>query len=105
MINQYELPVAAAVGSKGPFYNMTWYHDTDMSAVDGFMTASYAVEPAESGAARLCLSIEVSRVTAQGVTDGLAEGTQVNCYSISAAGKAALASVDMSVGGQVLAFR
>jgi hypothetical protein len=105
IINQYELPASAVPGASGPFYNMTWYHDTDMSAVDGFMTGSYSVTAGEGGAARVCLKVDTARVTPQGVTDGVVEGTQVSCFRVTAAGKATLESIDLPVAGQVLQFR
>jgi hypothetical protein len=105
IINQYELPAAAAPGASGPFFKMTWYHDTDMSAVDGFMTGSYSVTVGEDGAPRVCVKVETARVTPQGVTDGVIEGTEVSCFRIGAAGKATLESIEMPVGGQQLLFR
>jgi len=105
IINQYELPTAAAVGTSGPFFNMTWYHDTDMSAVDGFMTGSYSVTTGEGGLARVCLKVDTARVTPQGVTDGVVEGTQVHCFRIAGNGKATLETIEMSIGGQPLVFR
>lgn len=105
IINQYELPPAADPGASGPFFNMTWYHDTDMSAVDGFMTGSYSVTTGEGGLARVCVKVDTARVTPQGSTDGVVEGTQVNCFRISGAGKATLESVEMPIGGQPLVFR
>ena len=105
IINQYELPASAAAGASGPYFNMTWYHDTDMSAVDGFMTGSYSVIAAEGGALRACIKVETTRVTPQGVTDGLSEGTQVSCFRVTAAGKATLESIDLPLAGQTLQFR
>ena len=104
-INQYELPAAAATGATGPFFNMTWYHDTDMSAVDGFMVGSWSVTSGEDGAPRVCLKVDTARVTAQGTTDGVTEGTQVQCFRISAAGKATLESLELPIGGQQLLFK
>jgi hypothetical protein len=76
-----------------------------MSAVDGFMTGSWAVTAGEGGAAHVCLKVETARVTPQGATDGVVEGTQVSCFRVTAAGKATLESIDLPVAGQVLQFR
>jgi len=105
IINQYELPASAAPGASGPFYNMTWYHDTDMSAVDGFLTGSYTLTASDDGITRVCLKVETAGVTPQGVTDGVVAGTQVSCFRVTAAGKATLESIDLPVAGQLLQFR
>jgi hypothetical protein len=103
--NSFELPAAAARDGSGRLYEMTFYHDADMAAVDGFLTGTYAVRAAEGGPGSFCLNDSITKVTAQGTTDGLAVSAETACYRLDNAGRAALVSVDVTINGENLSFK
>jgi hypothetical protein len=44
-------------------------------------------------------------VTATGTADGLAAGTETDCYTVDASGNAALFTITVTVGGVTLKFQ
>ena len=101
----YALPATAPVGSTGPFNLMGFYHDSDMATVDAIQSSTYSVSANDASSVLLCLNTAFTNVTPKGNEDGIAAGAQTDCYRIDASGKAALASVEMTVGGEVLTFK
>lgn len=51
-----------------------------------------------------CLDATTSDVTAQGATDGLADGSESTCYTVDAAGDVTLTSISLTVSGMALTF-
>src|SRR5438105_14170176 len=52
-----------------------------------------------------CFNTVISSVTAQGTADGLAAGTETDCYTVNAAGTAALFSITVTASGITLKFQ
>ncbi len=99
------LPATITVGSSGPFIDEIIYHDSTMAVVDADVTETYSVQSLSPTALLLCLNSVTSNVTAQGTTDGLANDTETDCYSDSAAGTVDLYSITVSVNGVTLTFK
>jgi hypothetical protein len=57
----------------------------------------------------LCISANspstITGVTAQGSDDGVANGTESDCYTVNASGTADLASIALTVNGVALNFK
>lgn len=100
------LPMTVTVGNSGiAFYNLTYYHDSTKSMVDASATATYSVTANNATTLLLCFNAVVSGVTAQGTTDGLANGTETDCYTVDAVGSATLTSIALAVSGTMLTFK
>jgi len=98
------LPPTLTVGSSGTIETAFIYHDSTQSVSDGNMSIAYTVKPNNASTILFCLETEVSGVTSQGISDGLANGMETDCYSVSATGTVNLVSVAMTVGGVSLNF-
>ncbi len=105
IVHAYELPKSVNGPASGNLYDMTWYHDNDMSVVDGYIIGTYQVALAEGNAVEVCVTETVARVTATGAKDGLGNSSQTSCHRIDTAGKVTLVSVAMPVGDEILTFR
>jgi hypothetical protein len=97
-------PATVTVGMSGTVDDLTYYHDSKMSTIDAEQTVDYTISAKDSASLLLCLNSTFSNVTAQGTADGLANGTQTDCYSVDAAGHAALYSSTRMVNGAMLTF-
>ena len=102
--SSFPLPAMVTVGNTGDFYILTYYHDLTMSTVDAFETSTYSIAANNSTTLLFCLNSTISDVTAQGSLDGLANGTESDCYTIDAAGTVELASIAMTINGVRLNF-
>jgi hypothetical protein len=98
------LPTTLTVGSSGTIETAFIYHDSTQAVADGNMSIAYSVKPNNASTILFCLETEVSGVTLQGTSDGLVNGTETDCYSVSATGTVNLVSVAMTVGGVALNF-
>jgi len=98
------LPTTLNVGDAGSVDSLTYYHDSTMAVVDAYETGTFSVQANNSTTLLMCLSFVVSGVTAQGTADGLANGTETDCYNVDAAGTAALVSIALTVNGETLNF-
>lgn len=98
------LPATINVGESGAFDSMTYYHDSSKAVMDADETVSYSVTANNSTTLLLCLNFTIANVTQQGLTDGMDNGTEKDCYTVNAAGNAALVSVAVTVGGNTLTF-
>jgi len=97
-------PATITVGMSGKVDDLTYYHDSKMSTMDAEETVDYTISAKDSASLLLCLSSTFSNVTAQGAADGMANGTDTDCYSVDAAGHAALYSSTRMVKGAMLRF-
>ena len=75
-----------------------------MTSVTAEETSKYSVIANDSTSLLLCLHSTISGVTAQGTTDGLANGTETDCYAVDASGHAELASIALTIDGTALTF-
>ena len=99
------LPATISTGNSGAFQNLTYYHDSTKATVDADEADTYAVSANTASSLFLCFNATVSGVTAQGTLDGLANGTEMDCYTVDASGTAALYSITVTVGGTTLTFK
>lgn len=97
-------PGTITVGMSGTVDDLAYYHDSTLSTIDAHETVDYTVTAKDSATLLLCLNSSFSNVTAQGAADGLANGTQTECYSVNPAGVAALFSISLTVNGTTLRF-
>ena len=72
--------------------------------MDADETVSYSVTANNSTTLLLCLNFTIANVTQQGLTDGMDNGTEKDCYTVNAAGNAVLVSVAVMAGGTTLTF-
>jgi hypothetical protein len=98
------LPSTLSVGSSGTIETAFIYHDGTQATVDGNMSVAYSVKPNNASTILFCLDTVVSGVTPQGTSDGLVDGTETDCYSVSLTGDVNLVSVTMTVNGVTLHF-
>ncbi len=103
--SSFPLPTTVTVGNSGAFDNLTYYHDTTQAVVDADEMATYSVEANNSTTLLTCFNTVISSVTAQGTADGLAAGTETDCYTVNAAGTAALFSITVTASGITLKFQ
>ena len=75
-----------------------------MSTVDADDVLTYAAKTHDSTSLLLCLDSTMTNVTAQGTTDDLVDDAESDCYTVDAAGNAALVSVTLTVNGVTLTF-
>ena len=99
------VPTSFTVGTPGSFENLTYYHDSTKAAVDINGAVSYTVTANNSTTLLVCLNAVLSNVTPQGTMDGLADGTETDCYTVNAAGSATLVSVTVTVSNATLKFQ
>lgn len=92
------------VGDSGAVDSLTYYHDSTMTTMDANETDTYSVMANNSATLLLCLNSTISDVTAQGTTDGMANGSTSDCYTVDAAGNATLASHTMMLNGMMITF-
>jgi hypothetical protein len=104
VISSTPFPTTLDVGSSGPVDNVTYYHDSTMTTLDGDKVGTYSVRANNPITLLVCLTSVLSDVTAQGTADGLAGGTETDCYSADASGNAALVSIASMVNGVMLNF-
>jgi hypothetical protein len=98
------LPGTVSVGDSGAFETVSYYHDSTQTALDADQTVTYTVSANDSTTLLVCLDSTISNVTAQGMADGMANGTESDCYTVNAAGIAALHSITVTVNGTTLTF-
>ncbi len=103
--NYFPPPANFQVGGSGTLETITVYHDATESVIDAMITNSYAVTANDVSTIMVCIDTEVSGVTAQGSSDGLANGTESDCYTDDAAGNLALSSITLSVNGTSIEFK
>ncbi len=98
-------PATLTVGSSGPEYALTYYHNSNKTILDAYEVGSYVVSANNSVSLNLCLNSVISNTTAQGTSDGLGNGTESDCYTVDASGNAALTSITLVVDGVTLNFK
>jgi hypothetical protein len=98
------LPSTLTVGSSGTIETAFIYHDATQATADGNMSIAYSVKPNNASTILFCLETVVYGVTTQGTSDGLADGSETDCYSVSLTGDVNLVSVTMTVNGVTLNF-
>jgi hypothetical protein len=99
------IPVTLTVGSSGAFDNVTYYHDSTKAVVDANEVDTYSVAANNSSSLLYCIQSAISGTTLQGSADGMADGTETDCYAVTSAGVATLVSASVSVGGGTLKFQ
>jgi len=100
-----DLPTTVTVDDSGTVDDITLYHDSSQAVVDADATQTYSVSAHDATTVLLCIKTDTTDVTATGTADGLSLGTESDCYTVDAAGNAALNSVAMSVNGESLDFK
>ena len=103
--SSFPLPATVTVGNSGAFDNLTYYHDSTLAVADADETATYSVEANNSTTLLTCFNTVISGVTAQGTADGLAAGTETDCYTVNSAGTAALFTITVTASGVTLKFQ
>jgi hypothetical protein len=98
------VPAMLNVGASGPVDTETLYHDASMTTMDATVTVTYTVTANDSTTLLFCLDSSTSDVTAQGMADGLQAASESDCYTVDAAGNAALDSITVTVNGMPLKF-
>jgi hypothetical protein len=99
-----ELPGTLTVGGSGAFESDVYYHDSTMGVIDANETDTYSVSANNSTTLFLCIQSVISGVTASGTSDGLADDTETDCYTIDSAGNTNLATIAITVNGVTLNF-
>jgi hypothetical protein len=99
------IPMTLTVGGSGSFSNVTYYHDSSKTVLDASETSTYMVSSRDTVSLQFCVQSVISGTTAQGTTDGMANGTETDCYAITAGGMATAISVSVSAGGVSLMFK
>ena len=89
----FGFPTTLTAGDSGPLDHLTYFHDALRQVAEGSEMTTYTVEARGAASLRVCLRSTVSEVTPQGLSDGLAPGTESECYAVNASGAAALESV------------
>jgi hypothetical protein len=105
VVSASPLPATVAVGGSGSYESVTLYHDATKSTVDADEMATYSVAANNSTTLLVCFDSTISGVTATGTADGLAAGTETDCYTVDASGNAALFTITVTVGGVTLKFQ
>jgi hypothetical protein len=99
------LPMDLQVGASGDVDSLTYYHDPTMSTVDADETETYSVESNDTTTLLLCMDSTITNVTTQGTADDVVDDAESDCYTVDAAGKAALVSIALTVNGTTLRFQ
>jgi hypothetical protein len=97
-------PATLNVGTSGAIDNLTYYHDSTKAMPDADEVGTYSVRGDDPVFLKMCLNFVISDVTAQGTTDGLAAGTETDCYIVDASGDTTLSSIALTVDGVTLNF-
>ena len=103
--SSFPVPTTLIIGNAGPVDNLTYYHDSSKLVMDATATATYAVIANDSTTLLFCLDTTISGVTTQGTADGLADGSETDCYTVDASGDATLVSITLAAGGTTLKFQ
>ncbi len=98
-------PMTLTVGTSGSIDNVTYYHDSTKMVMDASETSTYTVTSRDTASLQYCVQSVISGTTTQGTTDGMADGTETDCYAITAAGVATAVSVSVTAGGVTLMFK
>jgi hypothetical protein len=98
------IPMTLTVGGSGSFDNVTYYHDSSMTVLDANDTSTYTVTSRDYTSLLYCVQSVISGTTLTGTADGMADGTETDCYAITAAGMATVVSVSITAGGVTLMF-
>jgi hypothetical protein len=99
------IPMTVTVGGSGSFDNVTYYHDSTMAVLDANEVSTYTVTSRDSMSLLYCIQAVISGTTVQGSADGMADGTETDCYAVTSAGMATAVSVSVSAGGVTLMFK
>jgi len=99
------IPMTLTVGGSGSFDNVTYYHDSTMAVLDANEVSTYTVTSLDSMSLLYCVQAVISGTTVQGIADGMADGTETDCYAVTSAGMATVVSVSVSAGGVTLMFK
>jgi hypothetical protein len=67
--------------------------------------STYSVSVNNSTTLLVCFDATISGVTMTGTADGLAAGTETDCYTVDASGNTALVSITVTVNGVTLKFQ
>lgn len=105
VVSSTALPSTLQIGDSGPLYSATTYHDPNKTALDGMEIATYTVMENDATTIRLCFDSTISGVTTQGTADGLADGTESDCYSVDSSGNMQLIEVTITAGAVTLDFQ
>jgi hypothetical protein len=99
------LPTTVTVGNSGSYESITLYHDATKTTVDAVEMSTYSVAVNNSTTLLVCFDATISGVTTTGMADGLAAGTETDCYTVDASGNTALVSITVTVNGVTLKFQ
>ncbi len=99
------IPMTLMVGGSGSFDNVTYYHDSTRATLDANETTTYTVTSRDTATLQYCIQSVISGTTVQGTADGMADGTETDCYAITAGGMATVVSVSVMAGGVSLMFK
>jgi len=104
VISSTPVPTTINVGDSGTVDALLEYHDSNRATVDANVTVNYAVTANDSTTLLFCLNTTISGVTAQGAMDGLADGTESDCFTVDASGSASLDSITLTINGMAIKF-
>jgi hypothetical protein len=99
------IPMTLTTGTSGSFANVTYYHDSTKAIMDAMETSTYTVSANTPTSLLYCIQSIISGTTAQGTADGMGNGTETDCYTVTAAGVATVVSVTIAVPGGTLKFQ
>lgn len=102
--SSFPLPATVTVGNSGAFDNLTYYHDSTKAVVDADETATYSVAANNATTLLMCFNSVIANVTQQGMTDGMAAGTETDCYTVDASGNATIFSITVTAAGVTIKF-
>ncbi len=105
VISSTPFPATLNVGSSGPVEDVSYYHDSKQAVLDADETGTFSVRANDYVTLLMCLNFVIADVTTQGTADGLAGGTETDCYGVQASGYATLVSIALMVNGVTLNFK
>jgi len=73
--------------------------------MDAQEAATYSVAANDSSTLLLCFTSVISNVSPSGAADGMAAGTETDCYAVDASGNASLSSITVTAGATTIKFQ
>lgn len=103
--SSFPLPATVTVGGSGEFDNLTYYHDQTKTLMDAQEAVTYSVAANDSSTLLLCFTSVISNVSPSGAADGMAAGTETDCYAVDASGNASISSITVTAGATTIKFQ
>jgi hypothetical protein len=76
-----------------------------MAVLDAYEVSTYTVMSLDSMSLLYCIQAVISGTTIQGGADGMADGSETDCYAVTSGGMATAVSVSISAGAVTLMFK